>query len=455
MPVAILDINDMDTNDVKELRDQKHQRLEKAREINDTAEKEDRDLTAEEMQTADKLLDEISDINAIEQRAIGQRNLRNRLDTTGQLLDAQGNRISDPGQPGTGNDGASADGQPFTWEVRDLWGRKKTRRIEGLGTGRRSTPEYHHAFRQWLVSREVSVDVYNVLRTDDDEQAGYLVPPEQFVAELIKAIDDMVFMRQLARQFTVATAKSLGAPKRTGKASTFAWSAEIEKPTDDQSLKFGKRKLYPHYLTGGIPVSNDLLRSALMGPEAIVNMELSRDAGEVQEQAFMTGDGVEKPLGIFVASADGISTARDYDTDATVTGLTFDQLIGAKYTLKAQYWPNANWMYHRDAVKQISLLKDNEGRYLWRQNVREGEPDQLLNFPLVVSEWVPNTFTASQYVGMLGDFSHYWIADALDMEMRRLTELLALENQTYFLSRLKLDGMPVLEEAFVRIKLAD
>ena len=55
---------------------------------------------------------------------------------------------------------------------------------------------------------------------------------------------------------------------------------------------------------------------------------------------------------------------------------------------------------------------------------------------------------------MLGDFQHYWIADALSMQIQRLNGLYAETNQVGFIGRLETDGAPVLEEGFVRVKLA-
>ena len=66
----------------------------------------------------------------------------------------------------------------------------------------------------------------------------------------------------------------------------------------------------------------------------------------------------------------------------------------------------------------------------------------------------PNTFTTRQFVGILADFSQIWIADALSMQVQRLNELYAETNQVGFIGRLETDGAPVLEEAFVRVKLA-
>ena len=110
--------------------------------------------------------------------------------------------------------------------------------------------------------------------------------------------------------------------------------------------------------------------------------------------------------------------------------------------------------FNRTALLQLAQIKDGNDQYVWRESVRAGEPDRLLNMPIMMSEYVPNTFTAGLYVGMLADFSHYWIADAVDMQVQRLVELYAESNQTGFIGRLETDGMPVLPEAFARVTLA-
>ena len=101
----------------------------------------------------------------------------------------------------------------------------------------------------------------------------------------------------------------------------------------------------------------------------------------------------------------------------------------------------------------IRKLKDNEGRYLWQPSIVVGEPDRILDFPFIMSEYAPNTFTSGKYVGILGDFTHYWIADSLNMEIQRLNELYSEKNQIGFIGRAETDGMPTLEEAFIRVTM--
>jgi HK97 family phage major capsid protein len=156
---------------------------------------------------------------------------------------------------------------------------------------------------------------------------------------------------------------------------------------------------------------------------------------------------------VFTASANGVSTARDVATDNAATEIAADNLQECKYALKGQYWAKAQWVGHRDWVKRVSKLKNSEGQYLWQPGLQAGQPDRLLNFPVNMSEFAPNTFTANLYVAVLGDFSNYWIADVLAMEIQRLDELYAATSQTGFKIETHSDGMPVLAEAFVRSKM--
>jgi HK97 family phage major capsid protein len=219
-------------------------------------------------------------------------------------------------------------------------------------------------------------------------------------------------------------------------------------------MGFGKRELHPHPLVKRIKVSNKMLRVSSFDVEGLVRQRLAYKFAVTEENAFLNGSGSGQPLGMMIASDDGISTSRDVSTGNATTSIKFDGLFEAKYTLKSQYWGKARWVFHRDGVKQVAKLKDGDGQYIWSESVRVGEPDRLLGFPVMMSEYCPSTFTTGLYVGILGDFSYYWIADAMNMQVQRLVELYAEANQTGFIGRLECDGAPVLEEAFVRVKLA-
>lgn len=313
------------------------------------------------------------------------------------------------------------------------------------------------AYRKYLRSgmNALSGDEVRALNSGSDVEGGYLKAPEVMVKQLLKGLDNQVFMRANATVLPPMMAdSSLGVPTLDADLDDYDWTTELQTGNEDTAMRFGKREMRPHPMAKRIKISKTLLRSAAMPIEQIVNQRMVYKLGITQEKAYLNGDGNRKPLGVYVASNDGIPTSRDVSTGNTTTAVTFDGLIEAKYALKAPYWAKARWQFHRDAVKAITKIKDADGNYIWRQSVRDGEADTILGRPLDVSEYVPNTFTTGNYVGMFADFSYYWIADSLDLQIQRVVELYAETNQDGFIARYEGDGAPVLAEAFARIKLA-
>ena len=313
-------------------------------------------------------------------------------------------------------------------------------------------------FRRWIgQGREALFNApegeRRALQSDLDVQGGFMVAPLQMAQGLIKAVDNMVFFRQLATKETVTSAAGLGILSLDADPADPAWTAEIGTGDEDSSMGFGGREVHPHPVAKRIKVSNKLMRQR-PDVESLVMSRLAYKFAVTEESAYMTGHGAGQPLGVFTASDSGIPTSRDVSTGNSTSEIAADNLINVKYTLKSQYWPTAQWIFHRDAVKQLAKLKDGNGQYLWRESLRAGEPDVVCGRPMNVSEYAPNTFTTGLYVGIFGAFQNYVIVDALDMSVQRLVELYAATNQTGFIGRREVDGQPVLSEAFVRVKLA-
>jgi len=293
----------------------------------------------------------------------------------------------------------------------------------------------------------------DVLQVGLFAKGGALVMPEQMAAGLIKAVDDQTFMLSIANVERITQAESLGIGTLDTDPADADWTTEL-KTGSDADLAVGKRSLTPHPLAKRAKVSNTLLRRTAGGAESLLNGRLAYKFGVTFEKGCLSGTGVRQPLGVFTASADGVTTARDVSTGNTTTSIQADGLIEAKHSIKSAYWPRLRWIFHRDAVKQIRKLKDGNGQYLWAPGLTGGVPDRIIETPYLVSEYAPNTFTTGLYVGIIGDFSYYTIVIALDMTVQRLVELYAEANQTGFIGRMEADGAPVLAEAFARVKLA-
>lgn len=325
-------------------------------------------------------------------------------------------------------------------------------RVSGSGDDKEARAAKHvEDFRNFLIRGE-----RRDLSADTAGEGGNIVAPQQFVAQVIKAMDNNVFVRQLATKYTLGSFANIGVPTITADPADADWTSEVAAVSNDTALTFGKRTMAPNMLTKGIKVSIKLLEVATLPAEQIVADRLAYKFAVSQEKAFLTGTGSGQPLGLFTASASGISTGRDVATDNTSSAFTFDGLMNAVMSCKQQYRRTGGWVLHRDAVKMARKIKtgiSGDTTYVWQPSVQVGQPDTLLGFPVYESEYAPSTFTTGLYVGLFGDLSKYWIVDQLPYTVQRLVELYAGTNQVGFIGRMSSDGAPVDENAFARVKL--
>ena len=307
------------------------------------------------------------------------------------------------------------------------------------------------AFRNLLRTGNLSAEEERALVTGSDTGGGFLNAPQEFVPKLIAAVKNLVFMEALATPHTTTNANGLGFPTLENDIDDFAMITEIKSSPEDTSLSFGKREFKPHPSSKIIKISDAMLRADGINPEQIVMGRAAYKYAVLKENKYLLGTGDQEPLGVFVASAKGINTDRDVTMEQS-TDFTADDIVNVKYSLKAQYMSKASWLFNRTAVAKLAKVKDGEGRWIFEMTDKIGEMDQLKGAKLYMSEYVPNTFTAGLYVGMFADFSWYWTVQSLSLRIKRFNELFARERQVGFQFDTEFDGMPVLSEAFSRIK---
>lgn len=414
---------------IAELRIKRKELITQARAVHEKADTEKRSMTAEEQTQFDTL---IAESDKVKQQIDNEERAELLKKEFEDLERTQGTKA---GKPET--DGAD-----------------ETR------LGYFGSKEYREEFVKYLASGKQVLSSDTIRKSEEramqmgiDISGGYMVTPVQMMTGILKGLDDLMFARKNGNVLPPLTsAQSLGMISLDSDPEDGDWTTELGTGGLDAGITFGKRALFPHPYAKRIKLSKTLIRYS-SDVETIYRARIMYKANITEEKAFLLGDGNNKPLGIFVASDDGVPTSRDVSAGNTATAITFDGLMAAKYKLKSQYWANLRWMFHKDAMLQLVQIKNGDGQYMWRDSIAVGEPDRILGIPIDVSEYCPNTFTTGKYVGSLQDWSWYWIVDALDMQIQVLTELYAETNQNGIIFRKETDAMPMLAEAFVRVKL--
>jgi HK97 family phage major capsid protein len=438
---------------LRELLEKRNRIAATARAIITTAEADgNRALTDEEQRNFDQA---ITDQDALRVQIEREQRL---AQVEGELATARGMNLGDGGdtdeQRNRGRGGAST-ALASIGEGRYAVNLGELRDDERSAIEGRSSAEYNAGMRSYVRSGERrALDA-----SSTGANGGFLTVPVQIAQQLLQRLDDLVFVRSRATVIPLPSAVSLGRVSLDTDAEDADWTDELNFGGEEDSMAFGRRDMTPHPLAKYAKVSNRLVRISTLDVMAILLQRIGYKFALTEEKAFLTGDGVQKPLGVYTPSADGIPTSRDIATGNTATSITFDGLINAKYGLKEGYLRNAAWNFGRAGIAQIAKLRDDSGagvgtgQYLWQPSQQLGQPDRIHGIPVIMSEHTPSTFTSGKYVGMIADWSFYHIADALDMQVQRLNELFAMKNQTGIIVRKETDGMPVLGEAFVRVKL--
>ena len=310
-----------------------------------------------------------------------------------------------------------------------------SRTIERTG---RASDEYRTSFWDMMRSKAPLPSVVNALQEGTDSEGGYLVPDE-YERTLVEALEEENVFRQLAKVIRTSSGdRKIPVVATKGTAS---WIDEEGAYTESDD-SFGQVSIGAYKVGTMIKVSEELLNDSVFDLESYIAKEFARRIGAKEEEAFFTGDGSGKPLGILAATG-GAETGV---TAASSTAVTADELMDLFYSLKSPYRKKAVWVLNDSTIKAVRKLKDSTGQYLWQPSLVAGTPDTLLGRPVKTSAYMPVIAAGAKTIAF-GDFSYYWIADRQGRSFKRLNELYAANGQVGFLGSQRVDGKLVLSEA--------
>ena len=304
-------------------------------------------------------------------------------------------------------------------------------------TGRASA-EYKRSFWNVMRSKMPGHEVLNALQVGTDSEGGYLVPDE-FEHTLVEALEEQNLFRTLAHVIQTSSGdRKIPVVASKGTASWVDEEGAI--PESDDSI--GQVSIGAYKLGTMIKISEELLGDSVFDLESYISREFARRIGNKEEEAFFTGDGKGKPLGI-LAKTGGAEVGV---TAAGAAAFTADELFDLLYSLKAPYRKSAVFLMNDTSVKALRKLKDSNGQYLWQPSLTAATPDTLMGRPVYTSSFMPAMEAGAKSV-LFGDLSYYWVADRQGRSFRRLGELYAPTGQVGFLATQRVDGKLVLPEA--------
>lgn len=308
-----------------------------------------------------------------------------------------------------------------------------------------ATPEYRAAFERWMRGDMSAVPELRAHQVATDTAGGYLVPDEWYNM-VIRKLRELNYMRQLATVITTSRG-DLNIPRETS-TGVAAWTTEGGAFGESEDV-FGNVTLTPYKMARLVKVSEELLADEAFGIVDYLTNTFAESFADLEEAAFVNGDGSSKPTGVIRSSTTGV-------TASATNAITFDEIADLYYSVKPAYRNRATWIMNDSTRKALAKIKTgvaSDLRYLWAENLSSGQPATLFGRPVISASNMPALATGTNVVAF-GDFSFYYVADKPGLSVQRLNELYSASGLVGFRAFRRTDGELIHAEAVKHIRTA-
>ena len=399
------------SNNTKQLREQRASIWEQMKALADLAEHENRDLTAEEKASWEKMETDLDSLGDRADRA--------------ERMAALESKLSQPaGRPdglfaGGADDSAAEDDQVYA----EAFSRFVRR---GMA---QATPDQQAALQQRF---------QNAAAVGTGPAGGYTIPPafRAIMVETMKAFGVMLTEAELVETDTGA---NMPWPTNDDTGNLGAILAE-NAPITEQDVAFGQASLDAYMFTSKLVRASIQFLQDSPNADAWLARKLGERIGRIKSQMFTVGTGASQPDGIVVSAPIGVTGTGSL---ATTGGIAYDNLVDLMESLDPAYGdhPDAKWMMHQTARKAIRKLKDSTGKPIWEPSVQAGVPDTLIGRPVRVNNDMATVAQNSLSLGYGNIRAAYVIREVIGSSaLLRLTERYADNLQVGFIAFERADG---------------
>ena len=285
-------------------------------------------------------------------------------------------------------------------------------------------------YGKWLrggdnaLNQEEWQTIRNTMSTTTTTEGGFTVQTD-VATSVLDAMKAFGGMRDVATVLRTAKGNALSFPTSDGTAEIGEVIAENVTATA-ADLTFGTKSLPVYkYSSKTVAVPFELLQDSSVDIEAFVQARLVTRLGRITNTHFTIGTGTAQPTGVITASGTGFTGAV-----GQATSIIYDSVINLIHSIDPAYRAagNCKFMLHDSSVKILRQVKDGSSRPIFvpgYDGVQGGEalsaPDRLCGYPIVINQDVAVMAANAKSIAF-GDFSYYYVRDAMDMSMFRFTD---------------------------------
>jgi len=322
--------------------------------------------------------------------------------------------------------------------------------------------EHKAAFETWFrkggeaqLAAVKQLQIQAGLSTLSDPDGGYVITPPEFDTAVDRVAMMMSSMRRLATVRTIGTDTYKKLINQGG--ATSGWVAEKASRTETSTpvlreIAINMKEIYAEPGTTQIALDD-----AYMDLAAWLADEVSIEFTEEEGDAFINGNGVEKPHGIanytMIANTSYAWGKVGFTTSGHATLINnADKLMDVTLSLKPIYLNGASWLMNRATAGKIRQLKDGDGNYLWRPGLEAGSPNVLFGYPVELDDNIAN-IGAGTFPCFFANFKRaYLILDR--MGIRILRDPFTSKGNVLFYTTKRVGGGITMFEAIKCLKVS-
>jgi len=304
-------------------------------------------------------------------------------------------------------------------------------------------------------------DEQKALLAGSDPDGGFLITPD-VSGRIVTRVYETSPIRQLVSQVTIST-DALEGVNDFEEAGGLVMVGEQTAPTETTTPKIGKWRIAVHEGYVEPKATQQLLEDSSVDMEAWLARKVADKISRGQNNLFINGNGVGRPMGLFAyTTAETSDDTRAWGVFEHVkTGVNgnfatsnpadvFFDLIGK---FKDFYLANARFFTRREVVTLVRKFKESTtGQYLWQPGLQVGQPQTILTYPVVIGQDIPGLGTNGNSLAF-GDFAEaYTIVDRLGMTTIR--DNLTAKPFIKFYTRVRFGGGALNFEAVKFIRFA-
>lgn len=205
------------------------------------------------------------------------------------------------------------------------------------------------------------------------------------------------------------------------------WATETAATTETATPTIERISIKLHELSAMPKASQRLLDDSAFDVEGWLAGKIATRFIRAEAGAFINGDGVDKPKGILLPTKVANATWTWGNLGYVPTGAAADFatanasdcIVNLVYALGADYRANGTFLMNSKTAGAVRKMKDADGRFMWGDSLQAGQPPQLMGYPVLICEDMPDV-GANTYPIAFGDFAAgYTIAERPDLRILR------------------------------------